>query len=76
MRQSSVFQDIARKERVEGKIEDTISVLEIRFSKVDDAIKDSLTSIRDEDILSYLLRQAAIAERKDDIERKILALSA
>ncbi|MBC8230893.1 hypothetical protein H8E77_15185, partial [bacterium] len=52
-----------------------ISVLEVRFGEVDDTIKNSLASIQDEDTLSYLLRQSAVVE-KDEVERKILALSA
>jgi len=76
MRQSSVVQEIIRKERIQGKIQDTISVLEVRFGEVDDTIKNCLASIQEEETLSFLLRQSAIAERKDDIERKILALSA
>lgn len=79
MRESSVVKEIIRKERAEeriqGKIQDTISVLEARFGEVDDDIKDSLASIQDGNILANLLRQSVVAE-KDDIERRILALSA
>jgi len=78
MRQSSVVKALLEKDRKEimrqGKIQDTISVLEVRFGQVDDTIKNSLASIQEEDILNFLLRQSAVAE-KDEIERKILALS-
>ena len=67
MRQSSVVRDIIIKERaqgrIEGKIQATISALEVRFGRVDDVIKNSLVSIQDEDILNYLFRQAVIAEK-------------
>jgi len=46
----------------------------VRFGEVDDTIKNSLESIQDEDTLNYLFRQSVVAE-KNDIERKILALS-
>ena len=71
MRQSSVVRDIIRKER----IQDIISALDVRFGEVDDTIKNSLALIQDEETLRYLLRQSAVAE-KDDVERKIFALSA
>jgi hypothetical protein len=79
MRQSSVVKALLDKERKEivrkEKAEDIISVLEVRFGGVDDTIKDSLASIEDEDTLKYLHRRAVVAE-KNDIERKIIALSA
>jgi len=71
MRESSVVKEIIKKER----IQDIISALEVRFGEVDDAIKNSLASIQDEETLNYLLRQAVIAE-KEEVERKIYALSA
>ena len=71
MRQSSVVKEILRKEGIQH----IISVLDARFGEVDDNIKDSLGLIQDEDTLNYLLRQSAVAE-KDDVERKIFALSA
>ncbi|MBC8228705.1 hypothetical protein H8E77_04045 [bacterium] len=71
MRQSSVIKEILRKERIQA----VISVLEVRFGEVNDAIKNSLASIQDEETLSYLLRQSVVTE-KNDIEKKILALSA
>ncbi len=75
MRQSSVVKALLDTERKEIASQYIISVLEVRFGEVDDAIKNSLTSIQDEDTLSYLLRRAVVAD-KDDIERKILTLSA
>ena len=71
MRESSVVKEIIKKER----IQDIISVLDVRFGEIDDTIEDSLGLIQDDDTLSYLLRQSAVAE-KDEIERKIHALSA
>jgi len=70
MRQSSVVKEILRKENIQY----IISALEVRFGEVDDTIKNSLESIQDEDTLNYLFRQSVVAE-KNDIERKILALS-
>jgi hypothetical protein len=79
MRQSSVVKALLDKERKEIAREKgtqyIISVLEVRFGEVDDAIKNSLASIQDEEILNYLHRQAVIAE-KEEVERKIYALSA
>ena len=71
MRESSVIKEFIRKKG----IQDIISALEVRFGEVDDAIKNSLASIQDEETLNYLLRRAVVAE-KDEIEKKILALSA
>ncbi len=71
MRQSSLVKEILRKEGIQY----IISNIEVRFGEVDDTIKNRLASIQDEETLRYLHRQSAIAE-KDDIERKILALSA
>ena len=71
MRQSSVVKEILRKEGIEY----IISVLEARFGRVDDTIKESLASIQDRETLRYLLRLSAVAE-EDEIEGKILALSA
>jgi len=71
MRGSSVVKEIIRRKGTQ----DIISVLEVRFGEVDDTIKSSLALIQDEDTLGYLLRQSVVAE-KDEIERKILALSA
>jgi len=71
MKQSSVIKEILRKDRTQN----IISVLEARFGEVDDTIKNSLESIQDEETLRYLLRQSAVAE-KNEVERKILALSA
>jgi len=71
MRQSSVVREIVKKESIQY----IISVLEVRFGEVDDTIKDSLASIGDEDTLKYIHRRAVVAE-KDDIEKKIFALSA
>ncbi len=71
MRQSSVVKEILRKEGIQY----IISVLEMRFGEVDDAIQNSLASIKDEETLRYLHRQLVVAE-KDEVERKILALSA
>ena len=71
MRQSSVVKEILRKEGIQY----IISVLEARFGEVDDIIKNSLASIQDEETLRYLHRQLVVAE-KDEVERKILALSA
>jgi len=80
MRQSSVIKDLLEKDRIEIErkvmTRAIVSALEARFGEVDDSIKNSLASIQEEDTLNFLLRQAAIAEKKDDIERKILALSA
>ena len=75
MRQSSVVKALLDKERNQILTQSVISVLEVRFGEVDDTIKNSLASIQDEDTLSYLLRQSAVVE-KDEVERKILALSA
>ncbi len=75
MRQSSVVKALLDKERNQTLAKSIISIIEVRFSKVDDTIKNGLASIQDEETLSYLLRQSAVAE-KDDVERKILALSA
>jgi hypothetical protein len=71
MRESSVVKEIIKKER----IQDIISVLEVRFGEIDDTIEDSLGLIQDDDTLNYLLRRAVVAE-KDEIEKKIFALSA
>ena len=71
MRQSSVVKEIIRKER----IQDIIENIEVRFGEIDDTIKNSLASIQDDETLRYLHRQSAIAE-KDEVKRKILALSA
>jgi len=71
MRESSVVKEFIRKKG----IQDIISALEVRFGEVDDAIKNSLASIQDEETLNYLHRQAVIAE-KEEVERKIYALSA
>lgn len=71
MRQSSFVQEIVRKER----IQDIISNIEVRFGEVDDAIKNSLASIYDQETLRYLHRQSAVLD-KDDIEDKIVLLSA
>ena len=70
MRQSSVVKEIIRKESVQY----IISNIEVRFGEVDDAIKKCLESIQDEETLKYLHRQSAIAA-KDDIEKRIIALS-
>ncbi len=79
MRESSVVKALLEKERIEiarkEKVQAIISNIEVRFSEVDDAIKECLASIQEEDILKFLLRQSAIAEKKDDVERKIRALS-
>jgi len=75
MRQSSVVKALLEKDRIEEGIQYIISALEVRFGEVDDTIKKCLASIQDEDTLSYLHRQAVIAE-KDEIEREILVLSA
>ena len=78
MRESSVVKALLEKERIEigrkEKVQAIISNIEARFSEVDDAIKECLASIQEEDILKYLLRQSAIAEKKDALERKIRAL--
>jgi len=71
MRQSSVVKEIIRRER----IQDIISNIEVRFGEVDDNIKNSLESIQDDETLRYIHRQSAVAE-KDEVERKIFALSA
>jgi len=75
MRQSSVVKALLDKERNQTLARSIISNIEVRFGRVNDTIKNSLESIQDEDTLSYLLRQSAVAE-KDEVERKILALSA
>ena len=68
-----ITKDIVRKERTQG----IISNIEVRFGEeVDDYVKNCLASIQDEDVLKYLHRQSAIAEKKNDIETKIVALSA
>ncbi len=78
MRQSSVVQALLEKERIaitrEKGTQDIISVLEVRFGEVDDNIKNSLVSIKEEEILKHLLRRSVIAE-KDDIEKEIISLS-
>ena len=71
MRQSSVVRELIRKKG----IQDIISALEVRFGEVNDVIKNCLVSIQDEETLNYLFRQAVIADR-DEVERKIHALSA
>jgi len=71
MRESSVVKEIMRKQTAQH----IISALEVRFGEVSDTIKDSLLSIQDEDTINYLFRQSVVAE-KDEIERRILALSA
>ena len=75
MRQSSVVKALLDKERNQILTQSVISVLEVRFGEVDDTIKNSLASIQDEDTLKYIHRQSVVAE-KNDIKRKILALSA
>ncbi len=75
MRESSVVKALLDKERKEKSTQYIISVLDARFGEVDDAIKDSLASIQDEETLNYLHRQAVIVER-NEIEKKIHALSA
>jgi hypothetical protein len=50
MRQSSVIKEFIRKKG----IQDIIFALEVRFGEVDDAIKNSLASIQDEETLNYL----------------------
>ena len=71
MRQSSVVKEIMRKQTAQH----IISALEVRFGEVSDTIKDSLLSIQDEDTMNYLFRQSVVVE-KDEIERRILSLSA
>jgi len=75
MGQSSVVKALLEKERIEISRQKVISVLEVRFGEVNDIIKNSLAPIQDEETLEYLLRQSAVAD-KDDIEKKIMALSA
>ncbi len=75
MRESSVVKALLDEERSQTLAKSVISVLEVRFGEVDDAIKNSLASIQDEETLNYLHRQAVIAE-KEEVERKIYALSA
>jgi len=74
MRESSVVKALLEKERNQTLAKSIISGIEVRFGEVSDTIKDSLLLIQDEDTLNYLLRQLFVAE-KDEIERKILALS-
>jgi hypothetical protein len=78
MRESSVIKALLEKERTEierkARTQDIISHLEVRCGEVNDVIKSCLALINDEETLKYLRRQSAVVE-KDNIERKIKALS-
>lgn len=71
MRQSSVVQEIVRKERAQH----IISALEIRFGALNDVLKNNILAIQDEEALKKLFEYSITVPEKNDIEREILVLN-